>query len=134
MKHHYLKNKIFSNQFFLTATELAWQIANRKDQGKIGAIGIDILLMVENGIRGAICHAIHWYAKASNKYIKIYDKNKESSYLKYWDVINLHEGGMWQKVPVNGFKWVETTSKFNKYYITKYNEERDEGYSLEVYV
>ena len=59
MKHHYLKYKFFSNQFFLTATELAWQIANKKDQGKIGAIDIDILLMVESGIRGGICHAIH---------------------------------------------------------------------------
>ena len=103
MKHHYLKNKIFSNQFFLTATELAWQIANKKDQGKIGAIDIDILLMVESGIRGGIFQAIHWYVKASNKYIKIYDKNKESTYLKKWDVINLHEWGMWQKVACKWF-------------------------------
>ena len=26
------------------------------------------------------------YANANNKYMKDYDKNKESSYLKYWDV------------------------------------------------
>ena len=44
--------------------------------------------MVEKGIRGGICHAIHRYAKANNKYTKEYDKNKESSYLKYWDVDN----------------------------------------------
>ena len=43
----------------------------------------DMLLMVENDIRGGICTAIHWYAKANNKYMKDYDKNKESSYLKY---------------------------------------------------
>ena len=42
-----------------------------------------MLLIVEKGIRGWICHAIHWYAKANNKYIKNYDKNKEPSYLKY---------------------------------------------------
>ena len=29
------------------------------------------------------------YAKANNKYMKDYDKNKELSYLKYWDVSNL---------------------------------------------
>ena len=29
-----------------------------------------MLLMVEKGIRGGICHAIHWYAKANNKYMK----------------------------------------------------------------
>ena len=42
-----------------------------------------MLLMVEKGIRGGICHAIHPYAKVNNKYMKDYDKNKESSYLKY---------------------------------------------------
>ena len=34
--------------------------------------------MVGKGIRGEICHAIHWHAKANKKYIKDYDKNKES--------------------------------------------------------
>ena len=29
-----------------------------------------MLLMVEKGIRGGICYAIHWYAKANNKYMK----------------------------------------------------------------
>ena len=37
-----------------------------------------MLLMAEKGIRGGICHAIHRYAKANNKYINIYDKNNES--------------------------------------------------------
>ena len=41
-------------------------------------------LMVGKGIWGGICHAIHWYAIVNNKYMKDYDKNKESSYLKYW--------------------------------------------------
>ena len=42
--------------------------------------------MVEKGIRGGLCHSIYWYAKAKSKYMKDYDKNKESSYLKHWDV------------------------------------------------
>ena len=49
-----------------------------------------MLLMVEKGIRGGICHAKYQYAKANNKSMKDYDKNKESSYLKYWDVNNLY--------------------------------------------
>ena len=39
---------------------------------------IDMLIIVEKGIRGGICHAIHRYAKANNNYTNEYDKNKES--------------------------------------------------------
>ena len=46
--------------------------------------------MVEKGIRGVICHAIHSYAKENIKYMTNYDKNKESSYIKYLDAKNLY--------------------------------------------
>ena len=36
--------------------------------------------MVKKGISAGISHAIHWYAKANNKYVKDYDKNKEPLY------------------------------------------------------
>ena len=49
----------------------------------------NMLLMVEEGIRGGICHSIHRYAKANNKYMKNYDKNKESPYIQYLDANNL---------------------------------------------
>ena len=45
-----------------------------------------------------------------NKYMKDYDKNRESLYLKYWDVNNLYGMVMSQNLPVDGFKWVENTS------------------------
>ena len=45
-----------------------------------------MLLMIGKDIRGAICNATHHYAKANNNYMRDYDKNKESSYLIYWDV------------------------------------------------
>ena len=64
----------------------------------------DMLLMVEKGFRGGICHSINRYAKANNKYMKDYDKNKESWYLKYWDVNNLYGWAMSQKLPLNYFK------------------------------
>ena len=65
-----------------------------------------MLLIVKKGIRGGICHTIHRYAKANNKYMKAYDKNKESSCLKYWDVDNLYGWAMSQKIPVNKFEWI----------------------------
>ena len=50
----------------------------RKDRSEIRIIN---LYWYIKGIRGGTCHAIHQYAKANNKYMKDYDKNKESSYL-----------------------------------------------------
>ena len=64
-----------------------------------------MLLMVKKGTRGGICHAIHKYAKANNKYMKNYDKSKESSYIQYLDANNLHGWAMPQKLPLDGFKW-----------------------------
>ena len=98
----------------LTAPGLAWQAVLKKTKVKLDLLtDIDMLLMVEQGIRGRMCHAIHQYMKANNKYIKDYDKNIESSYLKNWNVNNLFGWAMPQKLPVNGFKWVENTSQFN---------------------
>ena len=36
-----------------------------------------MLLIVEKGIRGAICHSIYQYTKVNNKYMKDYDKDKQ---------------------------------------------------------
>ena len=44
---------------------------------------IAVLLMTKKGSREGICLAIHRYAKPNKKYTKNFDKNKESSYLKY---------------------------------------------------
>ena len=60
--------------------------------------------MVEEAIRGGICHTIYRYGNTKNKYMKNYDKNKESSYLKYWDENSLYGWTISQKLPVNDFK------------------------------
>ena len=59
-------------------------------------------------------------------------KNKELSYLQYWDVNNLYGWAMSQKRLVNNFEWIKDTFQFNEDFIKNYNEESDEGYFLEV--
>ena len=49
-----------------------------------------MLFMVEKDIRGGICHSIYWHTKPNNKYMKNYDRSKESSYVKYWVVNDLY--------------------------------------------
>ena len=60
--------------------------------------------MVEEGIRGGMCHVIHRYAKANNKYIQNYIEKEESSYIQYFDANNLYRWAMSQKLPVSCFK------------------------------
>ena len=91
-----------------------------------------LLKMIEEGIRGGMCQSIQRHARANNKYTKNYDKNIESSYLTYLDANNLNVGAMSQKLPVNGFKWVNDLSTFNERFIKNHNENSDIGYFLEV--
>ena len=111
---------------FLSVPGLAWQAALKKTKVKLDLLtDIDLLLMVEKVIRGGICHSIYRYAKANNKYMKEYDKNKESLYIQYWDVNNLYGCVTSQKFPGNNFVWIKNTSKINKDFIQNYNEESD---------
>ena len=87
-----------------------------------------MLIMIEKGTGGGKCHSIYRYAKANNKYMKDYDKNKESSYIQYWDVNNLYSWVISQKLPVKKIEWIKDTSQFNKDFINNYNEESDERY------
>ena len=91
---------------FLSAPGLAWQACIKKTEVKLELLtDVDMLLMAEKGIRGGICHAIYRYAKANNKYIQNYNKDKEESFLQYIDANNLYGWAMSQKLPVSGFKW-----------------------------
>ena len=100
-----------------------------------------MLLLVEEGIRGGICHSIHRYAKANNKYMKNYNNNnnnnnsnKESSYIQYLDANNLYDWAMSKKLPVNGFRWLgsDDINEVNEESIKNYNENDNKGYILEV--
>ena len=80
---------------FLLAPTLARPAASTNRKVKLELFtDIDMMLIVEKGIRGGICQAIHWFTKANKKYMKDYDKNKESSYPKYSDRNNLYGSTM----------------------------------------
>ena len=58
---------------FLSISGLAWQACLKKTEVKLELLtDVDMLLMVEKGIRGGICHAIYRYTEAYNIYIYIY--------------------------------------------------------------
>ena len=79
------------------APGLAWEACLKNT-------GIKLVLLTSGGISGGISHAIYRYAEANNKYMKNYNKNKDSSYLMYLDENDLYGWAMSQKLPVDGFK------------------------------
>ena len=62
--------------------------------------------------------------------LKNYDENEESSYIQYLDANNLYGWTMSQKLPVNGFKWVN--NEINEEFLKNYDENSDKGYILEI--
>ena len=64
--------------------------------------------------------------------MKNYDKSSESSYIEYLDPNNLYGWAMLQKLPTNGFTWVNNLSQLNESFIRDYDENSYIGYFLEV--
>ena len=122
---------------FVSLPGLAWQACLKKTNIELVLLpNYDMLLMVEKGIRGGICHSIQRYAKANNKYMKNYNNNEESSYIQYLDANNLYGWAMSKKLPTNGFKLTDNNEMaehiINEDFIKNYNENNDNGYILEV--
>ena len=92
----------------------------------------NMLLMVEEGIRGGMCHAVHGYVKANNKYMKNFDEKKEFSFLEYLDANNLYGWAMEQNLPVGGFEWVSDVSRIDEDFIKNYDENSNIGYFFKV--
>ena len=121
---------------FLSLPGLAWQACLKKTNIELELLtDYEMLLMVEEGIRGGICHSIHRYAKANNKYMKNYNNNEESSYIQYLDANNLYGWAMSTKLPVNGFKLIdnnETAGPIINEDLKNYDENDNKGYTFEV--
>ena len=119
---------------FISLPGLAWQARLKKAGVELELLtDYDMLLMIEEGIRGGICHAVHRYAKANNEYMKDYDESKQSSYIQYLDANNLYGAAMSEKLPINGFKWVNDISRIDKKFVKSYDKKNsDKGYILEV--
>ena len=128
-----LENYGLDPTHFISLPGLAWQACLKKTKVELELLtDYDMLLMIQEGIRGGICHTVNRYASASNHYMKDYDKNKESSYIQYLDANNLYGAAMSKKLPMKGFKWMDDIPRIDEEFIKRYDENSNKGYVLEV--
>ena len=128
-----LDNNELDPAYYLSAPGLSWHSCLKKTGVKLELLtDANMPMLFEQGIRGGICTAIHYYAEADNKYMKNYDSTKKSTYLMYVDANNLSRYAMSQKLPIKNFKFETDLSIFTENFIKNYNEQSNTGYLLVV--
>ena len=102
-----LKNYGLDPVYYYTAPGLAWDAMLKMTKINLELLSnIDMLLMIEKGIRGGISIISNRYGKANNKYMTHFNQKEISKYLMYLDANNLYGWAMSQKLPVHSFKWM----------------------------
>lgn len=91
---------------------------------------IDMLLFIENGIRGGVSQCSKRYASANNKYTNTSQLSVDPNFLIYLDANNLYGHSMSQYLPLNSFRWC--TKEFNENTIMQLDDESCDGYIFEV--
>ena len=103
-----LKNYELDPAHYYTAPGLAWDAALKVTDVNLELLSdIDMLLMIEKGIRGGVSMVSNRYGKANNKYMgDKFNSNEPSKYIQYLDANNLYGWAMSKPLPTHGFKWM----------------------------
>ena len=110
-----IKNHKLDPAHYYTAPGLAWDAALKVTKVELELLSdIDMLLMVEKGIRGGVSMISTRYGKSNNKYMAdSFIKKDPSKYIQYLDANNLYGRAMSKSLPTHNFKWMEEDEKNN---------------------
>ena len=111
-----LKNYGLDPVYYYTSPGLAWDAMLKMTKINLELLNdIDMLLMIEKGIRGGVSIISNRYGKANNKYMDDFNKFEPSKFLMYVDANNLYGRAMSEKLPIHSFKWLSNKEIENIY-------------------
>ena len=94
---------------YYTSPGLSWDSFFKMSKAKPELLtDYDMYLMIEKGIRGGMSMITKRYSKANNIYMKDFNENEESKFIKYYDANNLYGTAMCEKMPYSNFKWMNS--------------------------
>ena len=93
--------------YIVSGPQLAWNAMFTKRKLKVKLLSDPKMYrMIQPNIRGGICHASVFYAKANNKYMgALNDPTKEDLYILYIDANNFYGWAISQALPKNRYAW-----------------------------
>ena len=130
-----LSNYGLDPSWYFTAPGLFWDAMLKVSKISLDLISdYDMLMMVEEGVRGGITQCVGRYAKADNPYVNTTEgggcRGEDNTYLFYLDATNLYGWSMSQTLPTGSFQWVTEEEELSS--ILRRSCDDGVGYILDV--
>ena len=93
---------------YFSSPGLSWDAILKMTEIEFEKISdIDKYLLIEKGRKGGISYIAKRYAKANNKYMKVYESKVPSKFITHLDMNNLYGWGMFGYLTYGEFKWLK---------------------------
>ena len=112
-----MKNYGLDPAWYYNAPGLAWDACLKKTRVQLELLpDPDVLLMIEQGIRGGVSMISKPYAKANNEYMDgKFNPSEKSKFIQYLDANILYGWAMSLPLPVTGFKWMTDLKNWREF-------------------